>query len=101
MFELTTKCCRLHSPAGARALHQRVQRRSVYAENKRDPHHAFIADEAHFEIGVVADRSDQRDEAIGGKEDVTNALAGLAEHVGKAKLDLLAAGEQMLAILAG
>jgi hypothetical protein len=50
---------------------------------------------------AVVDRSDQRDEAIRGKEDVTNALAGLAEYIGEPKLNLFAAREQMLTILAG
>src|SRR5579864_2024348 len=101
MFELTGKCGRLHSPGHTRPLYQRVQWCSVYAEHQRDSQHAFVADEADFETGVAVDRSDQRDEAICGKEDMTNALAGFAEHVLKAKLNLLAVREQMLPILAG
>jgi hypothetical protein len=49
---------------------------------------------------VTIDRNDQGDEAGRGKEDVTNALAGLAKYIGKTKLNLLAACQQMLTILA-
>ena len=102
MFELTGKCHRLHSPSRTRALYQGLQRCSVYAQHQREPQHAFVADEADFETGMaVVDRSDQRDEAIRGKEDVTNALAGLAQYIGEPKLNLFAAREQMLTILAG
>src|SRR4051795_7424092 len=99
MFELAGECRRFHSPSRARTLHQRVQRCRVYAQEQRGPQHAFVADESHLEAGVTIDRTDQGDEAIRGKENVTNVLAGLAEYIGKTKLNLLAAGQQMLTIL--
>ena len=77
-----------------------MQRCSAYAEHQRGPQHAFVADESHLKAGAAVNRGDQRDEAVGGKEDVANALAGLAQHLGKAQLDLLAAREQMLTIRA-
>ena len=77
-----------------------MQRCSVYAEHQRDSQHAFVADEPDFETRMAIDRSDQRDEAVGRKEDVANALAGLLENIGKAKLNLLAARQQMLTMLA-
>ena len=85
---------RLHPVLGA-------QGRSVHAQHQGDSQHAFVADEANFEIGVAVSRSDQRDEALGGEKDVANALAWLAEHISNEQLDLLAAREQMLAISAG
>src|SRR3954453_8833447 len=101
MLELAGKDRRFHSPSRARALHQRVQRCRVYAQYQRGPKHAFVADESHLEAGVTLDRSDQGDEATRGKKDVTNVLAGIAKYVGKAKLNLLAARQQILTILAG
>ena len=47
---------------------------------------------------MTVDRSDQGDEAVGGEEDVSNAFAGLAEHIGQAKLNLLTASKQTLTI---
>jgi hypothetical protein len=99
--ELTAKCRRCHAPGRPGALHQGVERCSAYPEHQRDPQHAFVAHEADFETAVAIDRSDQRDEAVGGEEDMANGLAGLAEHLGKAQLDLLATCQQMLTILTG
>src|SRR4051794_7994145 len=101
MFELAGKCRRFHSPSRARALHQRVQWCRVYAQDQRGSQHAFVADESHLEAGVPVDRSNQGDEAGRGKEDVTDALAGIAKYIGKAKLNLLAARQQMLTIFDG
>ena len=101
MFELAGKCRHFHSPSRACALHQGVQWCRIDAQHQRDPQHAFVADESHLEAGVTINRSDQGDEAVRGKEDVTNVLAGLAKYIGKAKLNLLAARQQMLTIFAG
>src|ERR1700740_2880723 len=76
-----------------------MQRCNLYAQHVRGPEHAFVADQADFQIGVTVDRGDQRDEAVGGEEDVTNALTGPAEHIAKAKVDLFAACQQMLTIM--
>ena len=100
-FDLTAKCRRLHSPCGTPTLYLGARGRSVHAQHQGDSQHAFVADEANFETGVAVYRSDQRDEALGGKKDVANALARLAEHISNEQLDLLAAREQMFAISAG
>jgi hypothetical protein len=48
---------------------------------------------------MAIDRRYQRDEAVGGKENMPHALAGSAEHIAKSKLDALAVGKQLLTIL--
>ena len=76
-----------HSQRRSRALHDRTHRRHVDAERERNPEHAFVSDQADFERGGIVDRHDQRDEAVGGKIDVAEALPGRVEHVGKRELD--------------
>src|SRR5256885_12090758 len=100
VFELTAKYRRLHSPGRARALHQGASGASAYAEHQRDPQNAFVA-ESHLEAGAAVDRSDQRDKAVGGEQDMANMLPGPAQHIAKAQLNLLAACQQMLTIRAG
>src|SRR5256884_9174069 len=74
------------------------ERCSAYAEHQRDPQHAFVADESHLEAGAAVDRSDQRDKAVGGEQDMANMLPGPAQHIANAQLNLPAAGQQMLTI---
>jgi len=100
MFELTDECRRCHSLSRAGALHQGVERSCVYAEHQGNSQHVFVADEADLEIAMAVD-SDQRDEVVGGKEDMTNALPGPGTHIAKAQLNLLAACQQMLTTRAG
>jgi len=50
---------------------------------------------------VTVDRGEQGNEAVGGEEDVPHGRAGLTEHIGKEKLNLLAACQQMLTISGG
>jgi hypothetical protein len=78
-----------------------VERSCVYAEHQGNSQHAFVAGEAGFEIAMAVDPSDQRDEVVGGKEDMTKALPGPGTHIAKAQLNLLAACQQMLTTRAG
>lgn len=82
------------------SLHHGVQRRHIHPEDKRDPEHAFIADQAHLQTGAAIDRRDQGNETLRGKINVASALAGFGQDLGKHQLDRLAAGQKTLAILA-
>ncbi len=82
-------------PAPGRVAVQRLRRAST-----RSPA-CLRRRRAPPEARAAVDRSDQRDEAVGGEEDMANVLPGPAQHIGKAQLDVLAACQQMPTIRAG
>ena len=79
MLELTMECRCFHSPGSACSLHHGTQRSSVDAQHQPDSQHALVAKQSHLETGAAVDRGDQRDEAVGGKENVTSALAATCQ----------------------
>src|SRR6185437_11217733 len=101
MRELSAKGGRLHSPGRSRPLHQGVQRGSADTQHQRDAEHTLIAYESDLEARQIVGRSDQGNEAVGREVDVADTFAGLAVHLLKAKLNVLATREQMSAILVG
>src|SRR6185312_8840883 len=101
MRELSAKACRLHSPDRSRPLHHGVQRGSADTQHQRDAEHTLIAYESDLEARQIVGRSDQGNEAVGREVDVADGFAGLAEHLFKAKLNLLATREQISTVLIG
>ena len=85
----------------AGTLNQRLQWRYPDAECERCSHHAFIPDQPHLEAHRAFGRGQERDQTRGRKVNVAYALSGLEEHFGQPEVYLLAAGDQLQALLAG
>ena len=98
LFELTAEELAVQSQRGPGAPHRCAHRRSVHPERKRNPEHAFAADERDFERGGIVHPHAERDEAADGEVDVGEALHRNMENLAEGKLDLFTTVEQLAQI---
>jgi len=87
--------------AAPRALHQGTQRRDRGTENRRMSAHAFIANHAHLQSGMAINRCQHRDETLGRKIYVADALPFVMQDAAQNQFDRGAIGEDTITFLGG
>ena len=96
LCEFAVKRGDFHAQRSAIALHHCPQRRQIHTEYERDPQHAFVTDQTHFQSGMAVNRGYQGDKAFRGKVNVTNGVAGFRQDLCDCQFHRLATGQNSL-----